>query len=291
MRITFFGDIMRTDREWLPQICPELKTIFSRADLVIGNCEGPVIYEECEGRKQKDFRITLAAEYILGLLAESSIDPKKMIFSLANNHIADAGDEGVAKTLDFFSQNQIRHVGLHRSGYLVPIRFSHLNIGICAWSHWENFKLTKEALWREQDVFKEWSAIDCDRWDLLIGYPHWGYEFAYFPSPETYLFGTQIIKSSPLQLIVGSHPHLIQPLDIRNGKILLYSIGNFLSAMWSIHPRLIPIFEVGINIKGQISGYQLHFFLLLNKEKQIIPLDQARQRVQFLKQLEMMFTF
>jgi poly-gamma-glutamate synthesis protein (capsule biosynthesis protein) len=62
--------------------------------------------------------------------------------------------------------------------------------------------------------------------DVVIVCPHWGVEYALQPSREQVELAHQMIDAGA-DLIVGSHPHVVQPLEKYHDRWIAYSLGNF----------------------------------------------------------------
>ncbi len=62
--------------------------------------------------------------------------------------------------------------------------------------------------------------------DLVIVCPHWGVEYAAKPSRDQIDLAHQMIDAGA-DIIVGSHPHVTQPLENYHGHWIAYSLGNF----------------------------------------------------------------
>ena len=62
---------------------------------------------------------------------------------------------------------------------------------------------------------------------MIAVYPHWGIEKFRYPEPADRNLAHRIIDAGA-DIIVGHHPHIIQPIEIYKGKYIIYSIGNFI---------------------------------------------------------------
>jgi poly-gamma-glutamate synthesis protein (capsule biosynthesis protein) len=62
--------------------------------------------------------------------------------------------------------------------------------------------------------------------DLLVVCPHWGVEYATAPTRQQEELARRMIDAGA-DLIVGSHPHVVQPLEQYRGRWIAYSLGNF----------------------------------------------------------------
>lgn len=63
--------------------------------------------------------------------------------------------------------------------------------------------------------------------DVIVVYMHWGKESSLQPLPYQ-LHITKHLVSLGVQVIIGSHPHVLQPHCIHGNKLIAYSLGNFL---------------------------------------------------------------
>jgi poly-gamma-glutamate synthesis protein (capsule biosynthesis protein) len=62
--------------------------------------------------------------------------------------------------------------------------------------------------------------------DAVIVYPHWGPEYELFPSSNQVLLARQFIDAGA-DIVLGAHPHVVQPIEVYKGKLIVYSLGNF----------------------------------------------------------------
>lgn len=152
---------------------------------------------------------------------------------LANNHVFDYGVRGFRETFDVLRGNGIRTVGagLTFKEALSPLtvqvkgtRVTILNFsegedltasrggpGVCGW---EIERLS--ALVRESKK----------RGDFVIAVGHAGLEYVPFPPPyvvEAY----RALADAGADCVVGHHPHVPQGLEVRGGRLIAYSLGNF----------------------------------------------------------------
>lgn len=63
--------------------------------------------------------------------------------------------------------------------------------------------------------------------DVIVVYMHWGKEVFLQPQPYQ-IHITKHLVSLGVQVIIGSHPHVLQPHCIQGNKLIAYSLGNFL---------------------------------------------------------------
>ena len=92
--------------------------------------------------------------------------------------------------------------------------------------------------------------------DVVIVMVHWGIEGAPCPNRDQERLGAALLQAGA-SVVLGSHPHVLQPIVLRDGGLIAYSLGNF---VW--HPRSGPTGETGVlevRFEGsRVSGYQLY---------------------------------
>jgi poly-gamma-glutamate synthesis protein (capsule biosynthesis protein) len=77
---------------------------------------------------------------------------------------------------------------------------------------------------------------------------HWGIENVYFPEPKKRDLAYEIIDAG-VDLLIGHHPHIVQPIEMYKGKYIFYSLGNF-------YFHDIHYYEHGINKYKKAKKYQ-----------------------------------
>lgn len=68
-----------------------------------------------------------------------------------------------------------------------------------------------------------------DKVDLLIVSMHWGEEYTHTPT-ESQKQIAEYLASLGVDIIIGTHPHVLQPIDFIGDTMVIYSLGNFISA-------------------------------------------------------------
>ncbi len=116
--------------------------------------------------------------------------------------------------------------------------------------------------------------------DYLFGIPHWEFEFQHFPRQGTRNMASTLINRSGIDFLVGSHPHVLQPVEWFSHGICAYSLGNFcgLGHAWPV--KLISLLEVKLRLAQQqvhLVSYKMHYFFQKHERNRvsIIPLIQA----------------
>jgi len=67
-----------------------------------------------------------------------------------------------------------------------------------------------------------------DKVDVLIVAMHWGVEYTFTPT-EIQKTQAQYLADLGVDIIIGNHPHCIQPIEWKDDTLVIYSLGNFIS--------------------------------------------------------------
>lgn len=284
----FFGDLMCTHFDRVPRVAKELAAVFERADVVVGNLEAPLIFEAARPDATYFGHFAMARDFLRDFLGELRVDPKKLLLSSANNHVLDRGPEGVASTTEHLRTLGVTQLGVEP---LQVIERTGLRAGFAGWTHWMNDEGHRKKGWvrRPDEVEREdWRALrERERLDVLIGSPHWEYEWQHFPRKESRALATKLFDAG-FDAIIGHHPHVLQPLERFGEKLCAYSMGNLNGppkkrAGWPV--KLIGLLELKIFAegpkKGRIQSYELHPFAQeispLGEVVRLMTLDEANE--------------
>lgn len=72
-----------------------------------------------------------------------------------------------------------------------------------------------------------------DKVDVIMVAMHWGVEYQHYPS-EAQKSIAKYLESIGVNIVIGCHPHVIQPIDYINDTLVIYSLGNFVSSQIGI---------------------------------------------------------
>lgn len=295
IKVMVCGDIMVRHGDKVLKFDNNLKELLEEADLIIANCEAPISNEisSNEQRRYYFYFFLMPTEYLHAITKQIE---NKWILSIANNHIVDNGYDGYEKTKGIVETpgsselDEISIVGNKDKNSEFPLSIynvGNVRLGIVAWTQWLN-KDKKfppdQGVYRHYDIFDSngqelfnWSDIKRKKnVHTIIAYPHWGFEFQHFPT-YNYVDQAKKLMESGVDLIVGSHPHVLQAMDWHNGKVCVYSLGNFCGLGGMLWPtKLTAIFEVRISKMphncGEVVGYVLHPVVQVDKENKLLLL-------------------
>lgn len=289
-RLAFIGDISAVASRKAPICDPALKALLNSADLVIGNCESPVV-ERVRARFGTWIGTHHAMEeaFLSEAIAAVGIRCDRLVLSLANNHMLDQGAEGFEETVDALRRLGIQTIGTADRGAVQRVNAGSLAIGFAAFTLWRN---AAEALFAgrvstEADP-AHWPAGSLEqRADLLCAVPHWGWEFRHFPQSETAVLARRLVEHG-FGLIVGHHAHVLQPVGLIGQVPVAYGLGDFLGTALARQPwpgRIGGIFTVDVSSepgsRGKIAAYRMHPFMRLRdgSRERLVPVTELVGRL------------
>jgi poly-gamma-glutamate synthesis protein (capsule biosynthesis protein) len=223
--LLFVGDIMldrtiRKDGELYgyTNLFSCLQDEFAKYDEVIGNLEGTVTEFESVSRNAsyespESFRFTFDKEAVMALK-----NIGLSIVSLGNNHIRDFGDEGIAQTIKNTNDIKLLTFGNPQKG-IVRYVIKDIKGTKIAFIPYNQFFGTKEQTYQDLESTKALS-------DIQIVFTHWGDE--YVPARNDIKLLARTFVDQGADLIIGTHPHVIQEGEIYKNISIYYSLGNFI---------------------------------------------------------------
>ncbi|RVD12727.1 MAG: metallophosphatase [Mesorhizobium sp.] len=268
VRLAFVGDISAVANRSAPDCDPAIKALLVAADLVIGNCESPVVDRPSAALGTRlGTHHAMSESFMAEALAAAGIARERLVLSLANNHVLDQGVAGFDETIAALLRLGIRTIGLAADGPVVPVQVGSLNVGFAAFTLWRN---------ADEKLFAGRVSMDSDSagWpraglDLLCAVPHWDWEFRHVPRDETRVLARRLAGQG-VGLIAGHHAHVVQPVERIHKTVVAYGLGDFLGTAFARQPwpgRIgsILIVEVSADAgtRGTIASYRLHPFMRL----------------------------
>lgn len=209
-----------------------LREEIAEADLFIANQEFPFSDRGVQAAdKQFTFRLPTDKVY---MMQEIGAD----LVTLANNHALDYGTDALLDTCMVLDEAGILRIGaganLEEAGRMEVVELDGKKFGflgasrvfpVADWEAGSNHPGMLSAY--DSDTLCEVIREAKTRCDYLIVYVHWGIERNTKPENYQRAQGKQYIDAGA-DLVVGSHPHVLQGIEYYNGKPILYSLGNFI---------------------------------------------------------------
>ncbi|MCT4544081.1 MAG: CapA family protein [Vallitalea sp.] len=176
------------------------------------------------------------------------------LVSTCNNHSLDSKYEGILSTLDYLDEQGINHVGTYRNQLEADKIFikeiKGIKFAFLAYTYGTNGFLLpedKSYLVNTLDMYDEEKVNQMiekvikahnSEADVVIAILHFGNEYCDFPNSYQKNIVDKLFEAGA-DVIIGSHPHVLQPLEIRDIKsnngtirkgVVIYSLGNFISS-------------------------------------------------------------
>jgi poly-gamma-glutamate capsule biosynthesis protein CapA/YwtB (metallophosphatase superfamily) len=187
------------------------------------------------------------------------------LVSVANNHSGDYGKGAFTDMLHRLPDYGITPLGgganRQQAHQAVYRRVHSTTLGFLAYCEIEppDFAATDTTpghAWLTADALKADIAATRPNCDFLITFMHWGYEGFLTENDDQRFFARTAIDAGA-DLVVGCHPHVIQPNEMYNGKLIVYSLGNFVFDYMTA-PNFNECNVLTINVRGpQLLDWKL----------------------------------
>lgn len=234
IKITAVGDISLNGIYRSPEFheaslpWESLLPTFEQAALRLANLESMITTAERSSASKFALR---AGENAVGILRASKFD----ILNMANNHAMDFGEAGLFDTMEVLDHIGVPYVGCGKNldEALSPkiLEVEETTFGFLSFCDVEQTshlyaekhkcgvaKLDAASLGHVRDL-----AIQVDKTIVQL---HWGTEMCRLPTPQQRELARKFVEAGA-DLIIGHHPHVIQPMEFIDGVPVWYSLGNF----------------------------------------------------------------
>ncbi len=274
IRLTFVGDLMCHQEQFQRAVTedgydfsPSFRWVapyLRKADVCFGNLETTFAGTE-NWRRISGYPAFNTPDAFASSLKDAGFD---MLF-LANNHSMDHGEHGLSRSLEVLRQNGLKQAGVRRvdeeRSPFSMIEVKGIRIAVLAYTALSNasledrdslslFRLDPTQFSRHITYARTMGA------DLVIMHFHNGTEYLQRPTPLQ-LEAVKVAVRAGADLIVGDHPHVIQPLNtFRSGQthidqaLVAYSLGNFLSHQQGSRTRAGLMLTVEIERNTEEGG-------------------------------------
>ncbi|MEK7094771.1 MAG: AmmeMemoRadiSam system protein B [Patescibacteria group bacterium] len=251
--LIFVGDIMlgrrvrsQIDKEGNDWPWLEVERLLRGSDIVVGNLEGAV--------NDRPNKMTLEPPFSFDMSHDAIVEMKKRvdIVSLANNHTRDAGIAGEEET-----RTHLKEIGVSFFGSFegpeprYDMTIGDLGISFIGYHAFRPNEVRLLQMIKEADAEGR----------FVVVFSHWGVEYQNTPSNEQRRLAKAMVKAGA-DLIVGSHPHVLQATETIDGVPVAYSLGNFIfdqdiSSTWNaialgvtIQDKSVTLYPMEIITKG-----------------------------------------
>lgn len=217
--------------DFRPMFAP-LRPVIASADLAICHLETPLSPDDRDLASYPTFE---APHEVAGAIAWAGYEG----CSTASNHSLDGGSEGVRATLAWLDRARLGHAGTARAA-AEAARIATYEVEGAAVAHlsysWGFNGFTPDEPWRANRIAVSRVVADAHRArkagaDLVVVSLHWGVEYTHDPTAWQRDVAERLTRSGAIDLIVGHHAHVVQPVARIHGTWVAFGLGNVLSGM------------------------------------------------------------
>jgi poly-gamma-glutamate capsule biosynthesis protein CapA/YwtB (metallophosphatase superfamily) len=245
------GDVLLHERLWTqaqrdadddgtwnfaPQLA-NIEPIMSSAGLAICHLEVPLAPE---GGPYAGYPLFSGPPQIVPAL----VDTGYTACTTASNHSFDKGASGVDRTLDFLDDAGLAHAGMARSAeeaakptlIEVDAGSGTVTVGLLSYTYGFNgIPYPGGDEWRANLIDEDEILDEADRArqagaEVVVVSMHWGDEYVHDPNAQQRELGPSLIESADIDLVLGHHAHVVQPLENVDGQWIVYGMGNLMAA-------------------------------------------------------------
>jgi len=187
--------------------------------------------------------------------------------STASNHTYDRGLDGIDRTVDVLESRGLGQSGMARTPVeILPnlfevdgVAFTHLSYTFS----YNGLSLPDDQQWRSAVIEPARIIGDAEQArvlgaDVVIVSMHWGAEGVHQPTDWQRSVADEITAGGLIDLVVGHHAHVVQPIEQVNGTWVLFGLGNILSNLptsdrWPAASQDAAVVTVGLTVDEQGS--------------------------------------
>ncbi len=209
----------------------DIRALVSRADLAVCHLETPIAPR---GQSLSTFPLFGVPREVVPALADAGFDR----CSTASNHALDRGPAGVDATVGELLANGISQTGMARRAEEIRptvievngLRLSHLSYTFS----YNGLSTPPDQPWRSalidpKRIIRDARAARAMGAEAVIVSLHWGTEKRTEPNSYQVDVAKRLAQSPAIDLIIGHHAHVVQPITNVNGKWVMYGLSNLVS--------------------------------------------------------------
>lgn len=218
-----------------------VRSYIRSADIAVGNLEVTL-----GGAPYRGYPAFSAPDEFLYAIRDAGFD----VLMTANNHCLDRGRSGLERTVKMLDSLKIKHAGTYVNkeerihNYPLLVEKNGFKVVFLNATYGTNGISVKEP---NIVNFIDREQLKCDiikarlmKPDIIIAFMHWGVEYKTVPSSEEINLAKWLVDMG-VDHVIGSHPHVIQPVDVIGDAVspqkhlVAFSLGNYISNMSARH--------------------------------------------------------
>jgi poly-gamma-glutamate capsule biosynthesis protein CapA/YwtB (metallophosphatase superfamily) len=220
----------------------EIAPILGAADLAICHLEVPLSADNADVFGGGDRRTARGAPLFTSPweLAIAIGDAGFDACSTAHNHSSDAGEEGIVATLDALEDAGVVPAGTYRAPDEVEVPVLHdvqgVTVAHLSATYGLNVPLPQERSWMVDVIDVDTIVADAETArdagaEFVIVSLHHGLEYQIEPSDHQRARSDELLASGAIDLLLGHHAHVVQPIERLHDRVAVHGLGNLLSNM------------------------------------------------------------
>jgi poly-gamma-glutamate capsule biosynthesis protein CapA/YwtB (metallophosphatase superfamily) len=226
------------------------------ADIAFGNLECAISKRGSPFPKQYNFRGTPQA--LAGLRRHAGID----VLNLANNHVGDFGPRALLDTVRGVERLGMLAVGagpgLRRALRPQVVERLGLRVAFVGFSNILPLEFAAAPdrpgiAWATPEAVGQAVRAARRRADVVVATFHWGIEKAPYETAEQAELA-RAAAAAGAQLVIGAHPHVLQPLRRTGSALVAYSLGNFVFGAQSSETAATGVLETNLSAEGVMTA-------------------------------------
>ena len=248
LRLLFVGDLMQHQGQinaartatgtYDYSACFEyVKEEIGSVDLAIANLEVTL-----GGKPYKGYPAFSAPDEFLTAIHDAGFN----VLVTANNHSLDRGRSGLERTILLIDSLNIPHAGTYTNAeerekkYPLLLEKNGFRIALLNYTYGTNgIAVTPPNIVNYIDtaiIAKDIEVSKTLHPDAIIACMHWGIEYQSLPDKEQKFLAGWLLQKG-VDHVIGSHPHVVQPIEVRTDSLtndkhlVVYSLGNYISNM------------------------------------------------------------
>ena len=188
-------------------------------------------------------------------VGDAFIDTGFNLVSLANNHTLDRGEVAINNSCDYWKNQSVYYAGSYCSEEdrekLVIKQINGISYALLSYTTVDNGlkRPTGKSYYLnlyDPEIVKNDILKYRDKVDLLMVAMHWGEEYTHTPINSQKEIANYL-ASLGVDIVIGSHPHVVEPIEYIDNTLVIYSLGNFLSAQRGIERLTGLMVSVKVN--------------------------------------------
>lgn len=261
----FVGDVMLgrgiaelAESKGYPYLYRGVADYWKQSDLVAANVESAVLRlpENQYKREDKKIRLFLSCNYdALDSLREAGVN----LFGFANNHITDFGIEPIEELISYMKNEEVLYsgIGMNRSDAVKYVLTNVNGVKVAF--------ISVSDIYYAPDIAGEQSAgvlttgytgynqivnRASRESDLTIVYMHFGEENEVTTNKHQEQIAHQLVEAGA-NIVIGSHPHVVQKAEKYRDGMIFYSMGNFIFDQGNTFSRDSMMLQLKVNKTGK----------------------------------------